>query len=83
MVRETGYSQRELVQEHVIVFLAIPGAMDAHGEERYQMFNDYLRVMVRGGYSCEERDAFFNRMGIHPGNFDWDNWRAIMGYRRQ
>jgi hypothetical protein len=82
--RETGYSQRGLVQQHVEVFLAIPGALDAEtSQERYQMWTEYLTVMIKGGYSHEERDAFFNSMGIDPRDFDWDAWRAAMGYRRR
>jgi hypothetical protein len=63
-----------------MVFLAIPGALDARGEEKYQLWNDYLTVMVKGGYARSERDEFFERLGIDPRDFDWQGWREVMGY---
>lgn len=80
--RSTGYSQQELVQGHLEVFYSIPGITEEDRDTRYQLFGDYLRVMVRGGYSKDERDRFWSDIGIDPRDFDWDGWREVMGYRR-
>jgi hypothetical protein len=77
--RETGYSQNELVQGHLEMF------MNMGGDEipnQHEMFREYLDFMVVGGHSAAEREAFWDEMGIDPRDIDWEEWRDLMGYGR-
>lgn len=77
----TGYSPSEVLQAHIEVFLSLPVEHDTR-EERLQAWADYLDVMVVGGYTREARENFFMDLGIDPRDFDWEAWRAAMGYER-
>jgi hypothetical protein len=75
--QKTGFSERELVQEHLSIFLAIPGITETPRGERYELWQDYLDSMVEGAFN---QDRFFNLVGIDRGDFDWHAWREAMGY---
>lgn len=73
----TGYSEREIIQAHLEVFLEIPGLTETPRGERYELWEDYIDAMVNGGLS---RADFFAELGIDEGDFNWTAWREAMGY---
>jgi len=77
--RETGYSQAELIQGHLEMFISMGGD---EFPNQHEMFREYLDFMVVGGHSAAERDAFWDEMGIDPRDIDWEEWRELMGYGR-
>lgn len=83
MSRETGYSQAELRQAHLELFLSLPGMLEEDRTTRYNLYGEYLNVMVNPGHIKEDRDRWFANQGISPRDFDWQTWRDIMGYRRR
>lgn len=66
-----------------MVFLSHPGVLDEDRSERYRLWREYLKYMVVGGYSREERRRFFADYGIDPDDFGWAEWRAAIGYSRR
>lgn len=83
MSRETGYSQAELRQAHLELFLSLPGMVEEDRDTRYNLFGEYVAVMVAGGKTVDERNAWFAKQGLSPRDFDWQQWREVMGYRRR
>ena len=79
LVRETGYSQNELLQGHLELFMTMGGD---EMPNQHEMFREYLDFMVVGGHSAAEREAFWDEMGIDPRDIDWEEWRDLMGYGR-
>lgn len=78
----TGYSRNEIIQAHLEIFLAMPGMDEENPRIRYGLWANYIDVMVKGGISREDRLDFFSRAGTHILDFEWDEWRAAMGYER-
>jgi hypothetical protein len=83
MSRETGYSQAELRQAHLELFLSLPGMTEEDRDTRYNLFGEYVNIMVAGGHTVDERRAWFSEQGISARDFDWERWREVMGYRRR
>jgi hypothetical protein len=77
ITHDTGYSEREIIQAHLEIYLAIPGIADTPRGEKYELWQDYLDSMVEGAY---KQDRFFDLVGISKGDFDWHAWREAMGY---
>jgi hypothetical protein len=83
MSRDTGYSQAELRQAHLELFLSLPGMIEEDRDIRYNLFGEYVNVMIAGGHTKEQRNRWFATQGLSPRDFDWQHWREVMGYRRR
>lgn len=76
----TGYSERELIQHHLSVFMDLPGMEEEPRHIKYDLWGDYLDAMVSGHATRDERESFFADVGIYAADFDWAAWREAMGY---
>jgi hypothetical protein len=49
-------------------------------DEQREFWQDYNRWLVHSGrYRFNDiRNPFWQKWGIHPDNFDWDEWRKYM-----
>lgn len=72
----TGYSEQEIFQAHLEIFLQIPGVMDTDRAERAELWEDYLDSMVNNDL---DRADFFSEIGIDRGDFNWRAWRDAIG----
>ena len=77
--RETGYSRNEQFQLHQELFASMY-LMELDPAERNQAWHDYLRAFVTNE---QRHDWFFREWGMDPRDFDWQAWRAAMGYGRR
>jgi hypothetical protein len=68
------YAHREL-------FYSLPGVVQESPDEQLELWRTYLNTMtVKGG----DRRHFENTFGVNlKRDFDWDEWRTAMGYRRR
>jgi hypothetical protein len=88
---ETGTESsdtHEHFTDHRETFLSIPGIMtETDPAERLDLWADYVRYMVVGVGDGRRDDVvanpFWGRVGISPRRFDWQDWRAAMGYSRR
>jgi hypothetical protein len=76
----TGYSEHEIFQTHLELFLSSPGITEENRVVQHELWEDYLDSMVEQRL---DRDQWFEEMGIDPRDFDWESWREAMGYGRQ
>lgn len=78
----TGYSEREIIQEHLEFVSGFPDWDNMPRYERMEVWRDYLDVMVMGNTDHMTRNEFFESIGLDPRDFDWEGWREAMGYSR-
>lgn len=66
------------------VFDSIPGIADSDHDEQIELWDSYIRNMVNGTRQRNDpRNPFWSDVGIHPRDFDWDEFRQAMGYSRR
>lgn len=69
---------------HKAIFESIPGITDDDEETREDLWRSYLENMVAGHHRRNDlSNPFWSDVGIDPRDFDWDDWRAAMGYKRR
>lgn len=67
---------------HRELIAALPGFQDLDEDEQLEIWEDYIRYMINGESNYrrnDPRNPFWSTAGIHPRNFDWDEWRATFG----
>lgn len=63
------------------VFDSIPGVAESDHDEQIDLWDSYIRNMVNGHHRRNDpRNPFWSDIGIHPRDFDWDEFRRAMGY---
>jgi hypothetical protein len=67
------------------VFDSLPGMADENELEQRRLWRLYVRHMVMGHTRRNDVRAnpFWRETGIHPDNFDWQEWREAMGYKHR
>jgi hypothetical protein len=72
-----GFDDTEMRDRHLDFVEGLMGWDHMDHAEQLQAWVDYIDGFVNGDL---DRDTFFADMGYDPDDFDWDGWRAIMGY---
>jgi hypothetical protein len=69
---------------HRDLFDAIPGIAESDHDEQIELWDSYIRNMINGTHRRNDvRNPFWSDVGIHPRDFDWDEWRDAQGYSRR
>jgi hypothetical protein len=70
--------------KHLELFMSLPGMIDEELPERLEFWRMYAQYMVKGIHRRNDRaNPFWSATGLHPGDFDWDEFRTAMGYKKR
>jgi hypothetical protein len=72
-----GWNDYEIRDEHLDFLEGMAGFSTMDHADQLQTWTDYIDGFVNNGGN---RENFFDDMGYDEEDFDWDGWRAIMGY---
>lgn len=66
-------------------FLSVPGVVtETTNAERLELWGIYVEYMVNGRERRNSPDnPFWRAVGIDPRDFDWDEFRTALGYKRR
>jgi hypothetical protein len=79
--RRSGYSLREVEQQHLIVFLSLPGMAEEDRAMQLQFWEEYCQEFVMGRGGKPGRIHFLHDVGLDARDFSWDEWRRAMDYK--
>lgn len=72
-----GFDDNEMRDQHFDFLDGMAGFAHMDHAEQLQAWTDYIGGFVNGD---GDRQDFYDDMGYDEEDFDWDGWRAIMGY---
>lgn len=76
VTRRTGYSRNEQYQLHYELFLSTY-LTELPEDEQLEAWDGYLDSFVK---NTRPHGEWFREWGMDPRDFDWQAWRAAMGY---